>query len=259
MSLPNEVVVSTSKLTALGDAVRSRFGVSGELTLDEMATDIEDCKSGSGVISYGDNSSGKLLLPSGYGIVKNSSTTGHFRLLKKDMSNFVYNLAVAQTSCRVIIKFKSLSSTSGYSGYPGLLGDQLTSEPATYSVGGYFTSSKKVSLRVCQSNNTGINLVCENALNDSTWYYVVAYVDVANNLYVFSLYDDAGTLIEQKSSSINGVKNNTSGTYTRIGGINQNDTYSGNIDLSELCFLIDETPVWGELNSKTKTMGIPTN
>ena len=36
MSLPNEVVVSTSKLTALGDAVRSRFGVSGDLTLDEM-------------------------------------------------------------------------------------------------------------------------------------------------------------------------------------------------------------------------------
>ena len=37
MSLPNEVVVSTSKLTALGDAIRSRFGVSGDLTLDEMA------------------------------------------------------------------------------------------------------------------------------------------------------------------------------------------------------------------------------
>lgn len=40
MSLPNEVVVSTSKLTAIGDAIRSRFGVSGDLTLDEMTSEI---------------------------------------------------------------------------------------------------------------------------------------------------------------------------------------------------------------------------
>ena len=36
----SEVIVSTSKLTAIADAVRNRFGVSGDLTLDEMAETI---------------------------------------------------------------------------------------------------------------------------------------------------------------------------------------------------------------------------
>ncbi len=40
MSLPEKVAISTSKLTAIGEAIRSRFGVSGDLTLDEMATTV---------------------------------------------------------------------------------------------------------------------------------------------------------------------------------------------------------------------------
>ena len=47
MSLPNEVVVSTSKLTALGDAVRSKTGGQADLTLDEMATAVSGISTGS--------------------------------------------------------------------------------------------------------------------------------------------------------------------------------------------------------------------
>ncbi len=46
MSLPNEVIISTSKLTALGDAIRSKTGGQSDLTLDEMATAVANIPSG---------------------------------------------------------------------------------------------------------------------------------------------------------------------------------------------------------------------
>lgn len=47
MSLPNEVIVSTSKLTAIGDAIRSKTGGQEDLTLDEMATAVSGISTGS--------------------------------------------------------------------------------------------------------------------------------------------------------------------------------------------------------------------
>jgi len=46
MSLPNDVIVSTSKLTALGDAIRSKTGGQADLTLDEMASEISGISGG---------------------------------------------------------------------------------------------------------------------------------------------------------------------------------------------------------------------
>ncbi len=47
MSLPEKVAISTSKLIAVGDAVRAKTGGSEEMTLDEMATAVTNIPSGS--------------------------------------------------------------------------------------------------------------------------------------------------------------------------------------------------------------------
>ena len=46
MSLPNEVIVSASKLTAIGDAIRTKTGGQADLTLDEMATAVSGISTG---------------------------------------------------------------------------------------------------------------------------------------------------------------------------------------------------------------------
>lgn len=49
--MSDKVIVSKSKLTAIGDAIREKAGVSGTLTLDEMASKISNIQSGGSTIN----------------------------------------------------------------------------------------------------------------------------------------------------------------------------------------------------------------
>ncbi len=53
MPLDNAYVISTSKLTAIGDAIRGKIGSSSSMTLDEMATEIANISGGGSAIESG--------------------------------------------------------------------------------------------------------------------------------------------------------------------------------------------------------------
>ena len=194
----------------------------------------------------------RIFLSHGYG-VEYYTYNARFRLLNKDGSYFVYNLASANNSARLIFKF-NVTDNSTFNNWCGGFGDDRTSEPATKSIGGYFFPNNRFAIRLAQGDNTPIEIMVDS-ISLNTWYYLVAKVDITNSTYSVFLYDDNGTLISQNSTSFSTPYNNTSG-WTRLCGINNNSQMVGAVSLTDTCYLIDETEVWGKLNSKTQNMGL---